>query len=344
MTTPAGQASGPMRVAIRLSSNLSAQTLLAAVRKADDLGIERCWFSDNPYERSALITIAAAAQTVSSMSLGAGVVSARARHPVVLAQDAAAVASYCQTPFTLGIGASVESHRSDLGLPAENNVELLTSRVGYLRSLLAGKPVSFSDSATRLVTLATAPQNVALYLGGHGPRLLELASKVADGVIFSMGATVPYLSAAVAITQRASAWREPTAAHFDRVAYVLFGGFGNRAELAARLRPVMSYYLRSRARNPHALSLFGESAGGSTIHELVRRLDAGAAPEHAIPADVIDEVAVWGNMPAALARLAELRDAGVTEVALAIGDWCPQIAEAIDEAASLARAWNETAT
>ena len=190
----------PLRIAIRLSSNLPAQTLLAAVSRADHLGIERCWFSDNPYERSALITIAAASQTIRRMSLGAGVVSARARHPVVLAQDTAAVASYCRTPFTLGIGAGVESHRSELALPAENNVELLSSRLGYLRKLLAGEPVSVGDG--RPVTLATAPEDVPIYLGGHGPRLLELASQMADGVIFSMGATVRYLSSAVAVTQR----------------------------------------------------------------------------------------------------------------------------------------------
>ena len=333
-----------MRIAIRLSSNLPAGTLMDAVRLADNRGIERCWFSDNPYERSALITISAAAQAVRTMSLGAGVVSARARHPVILAQDAAAVASYCRTPFTLGIGAGVESHRRELALPAENNVQLLSSRIGYVRKLLAGEPVSLADSGARPVLLATAPQDVPIFLGGHGPRLLELASQAADGVIFSMGATVRYLSAAAALTERASRQREPAAAQFDRVAYVLFGGFGERADLALRLRPVMSYYLRARASNRHALDLFGESAAGSTIHELVRRLDAGAAPEQVISDNVIDEVAIWGSMPDALARLAELRDAGVTEVALAIGDWSAEIGQAIAQAASLARAWNEMVT
>ena len=331
----------PLRIAIRLSSNLSAQTLLAAVGRADDLGIERCWLSDNPYERSALITIAAASQTVRQMSLGAGVVSARARHPVVLAQDAAAVASYCLTPFTLGIGAGVESHRSELGLPAENNIELLSSRLGYLRKLLAGEQVSIGDGDARPVTLATAPEDVSIYLGGHGPRLLELASQMADGVIFSIGGTVRYLSAAVAVTQQAAPTRELTLRPLDHVAYVLFGGFGERADLAVGLRPVMTYYLRARGRNRHTLGMFGESAGGSTIHELVKRMDAGESLHHVISEDVIDEVAVWGNVPDALTRLMELRDAGVTEVALAIGDWCGGIDAAIDQVAILAKAWNE---
>ena len=104
----------------------------------------------------------------------------------------------------------------------------------------------------------------------------------------------------------------------------------------------MTYYLRARARNRHTLGMFGESAGGSTVHELVKRLDTGESPAQVISEDVISEVAVWGNVPDALSRLTELRDAGVTEVALAIGDWCGGVDAAIDQAAMLAQAWNET--
>jgi 5,10-methylenetetrahydromethanopterin reductase len=325
-----------MRLSVRLSSNLPSATLLACAKAAKEVGVDRCWLSDNPYERSALITATAIGTSVPGLDVGVGTANARARHPVVLAQDAAAAASYLQDRLALGFGLGFEPQRVAMSLPRRSGLEILRESVLTVRSLLNGEEVRLSDAPdAQPISLAIEPHALPLLVGAVGPKTLALTGEVADGVIYSMGTTVPYLQEATRIALAAREAAGLPASSFDTVAYAIYGGNVSEQEAAERLRPVAGLFVREVLSTPGLLRMFqGCGYEQDQLEAMGRQLDEGADVANVIPMDLVNAITIWGDAERCAERLAAYEAAGVTEVALGLGGWCrglPDVVADVEE-------------
>jgi 5,10-methylenetetrahydromethanopterin reductase len=79
---------------------------------------------------------------------------------------------------------SARSERSGSTLPRVATVEAL---VGTCRSLLGGGPVSLPEGGEAQITWLERPLAVPIYAAASGPRMLDLAGRVADGVLLRSG-------------------------------------------------------------------------------------------------------------------------------------------------------------
>ncbi len=231
--------------------------LVEFIRRVEAAGLNGVGIHDHHHSgRDAYIVLALAAAQTGQLSLYPATSNPLTRHPLVLAALANSLAELApgRTMLTLGPGfLSVEA----AGLPRASQKTLRTA-VRQIQALLAGEAASFGEALTRL--RYPAGVRVPVLLLASGPKLIELAGEVADGVMMLVGlhpASVAAARAHLAAGAR-RAGRDP--AGLLEVLIVPFG-LGGREEVRRWPRgwfrpgqPWLAYPSRS---NLHWLRLAG---------------------------------------------------------------------------------------
>jgi phthiodiolone/phenolphthiodiolone dimycocerosates ketoreductase len=127
------------------------------------------------------------ARRVGRLHLGVAVTEPIRRHPVVLAQAALSLSHMARHPPILGIGSGEAENVVPYGLDFERPVARLEEALQVLRTCLDGPgPHDFEGQFYRLerATLDLRPGAAGaprIWVGAHGPRMLELAGRYGDG-------------------------------------------------------------------------------------------------------------------------------------------------------------------
>lgn len=159
-----------------------------------------------------MVVLALAGQHTSRIELGTAVMRTYPRHPADMAPSAITVGAATGGRFTLGIGPSHKpviegTFGYSFAHPLRHTEEYLTVLTGLLR----GETVRFKgvdiSATTRLLHPDPAP--VPVVVSALGPKMLELAGRLADGTFTWMTGpvtlaehTVPTISAAAAAAGR----------------------------------------------------------------------------------------------------------------------------------------------
>jgi phthiodiolone/phenolphthiodiolone dimycocerosates ketoreductase len=139
----------------------------------------------HPFEYQALLG-ALATRTV-NVRLAVGVTELLRRHPVVVAQSLVTLAHLARRRPILGIGAGERINTERFGLPFEAPVDRLAEGLEILRVCLeSDDPFAFTGRHFQLhdaALLLRPPHGRApeVWVGGRGPRMLELAGRFGDG-------------------------------------------------------------------------------------------------------------------------------------------------------------------
>jgi 5,10-methylenetetrahydromethanopterin reductase len=180
-------------IGIRIPPCAPAPELAAAAQRAERAGFGAAWFPDSQLLwRDVWVTLAAAAGATTGIQLGAAVTNFETRHPSVTASAIRTLQEIAPGRLAVGVGAGSSSIKH-IGTPPTRRSQL---RTGFdaLRALLAGDAYDFGSGAGRLRDAAGAPP---LYMAASGPRNLEFAGEVADGVMVLSGISEKLLTAAI---------------------------------------------------------------------------------------------------------------------------------------------------
>jgi 5,10-methylenetetrahydromethanopterin reductase len=154
-------------------------------REAEATGFDLLGVADSQSVfREAYVALAVAARETSRVRLGPLVTNPLTRHLVVTASAIASVDELSGGRAILGIG-SGDSAIYTLGAPPATLAGLEDSILALGR-LTGGEPL---DRGGRRWQVRRAARRVPVYLAAEGPRTLELAGRVADGVVVGLGLT-----------------------------------------------------------------------------------------------------------------------------------------------------------
>ena len=176
---------------MRLAASIPAlgKTLAGAVERvclAEGLGYESVWSIQTPAGRDTAMVMAAYASATSRIGIGTAVLPIQTRHPVAMAQMAATLDELSCGRFHLGIGVSHPRTVEEMWrLAPAPPLETIREYLSILRSSLHDGKVDFSGRhfAARLEYTVAARPRLPLLIGAVGPRMLELAGELADGVL-----------------------------------------------------------------------------------------------------------------------------------------------------------------
>ncbi len=166
--------------------------------RAEEVGFEHGLISDHFHPwlevqgQSPFVwaVIGAIGQATERIRLGTGVTCPMIRmHPALVAQAAATSAVLLPGRFFLGVGSGENLNEHVTGErwpPADVRLDMLAEAIEVIRTLWTGREVThrgdyYRVEDARLYTLPETPPD--LYVAAMGPRALELAGRVGDGLI-----------------------------------------------------------------------------------------------------------------------------------------------------------------
>lgn len=173
------------RVAVALPPEGPLTDLVELAVAAEGLGCRTVWVNDDRLQKDVFTVLAAIAQSTRDLRLGPGVTNPYSRHPALLATAIATLDELSGARAVLGLGAGGTNHRA-LGVERRAPATGVREAVTIIRGLLAGERVTVDDvmhaHAAQLDFVPPRP-DLPIYVGARGPKLLETAGALADGVI-----------------------------------------------------------------------------------------------------------------------------------------------------------------
>src|ERR1700735_3348852 len=122
--------------------------------------------------------------------VGTAVANAALRPPVLAAKTAAQLDQAADGRFVLGIGVGNPVMNGRFGIAPFRPLQMVEEYVAVVRAVLAGSPAGHAGGLFRtgMIPLDSPPgrADLPLYLCALGPRMLELAGRIADGVVLNL--------------------------------------------------------------------------------------------------------------------------------------------------------------
>jgi len=212
--------------------------------------------------RELYVALTLAALNTRQIRLGSLVTNPLTRHLVVTASAISSVDEVSGGRAMLGLG-SGDSAVYTLGAPPAT-LAGLEDAVLTLRRLTSGAPV---DRGGRRWQVHRSARRVPIYLAAEGPRTLELAGRLADGVIVGLGLTPEVIRLSLAAIERGARAAGRALADVD----VWWFAKANIAETReAAVRPI-AMALAASANHAFRFTLEGKGVPAD-LHERIRGL------------------------------------------------------------------------
>jgi 5,10-methylenetetrahydromethanopterin reductase len=154
------------------------------IANADELGFGGVWVADSQsIFRDAFMALTLFAEHTKHMELATGVTNIITRHPAVLAHSFATLDELSGGRAVLGIGVG-ESAVYNIGhKPAR--LKRIEEVIRVIRTLMGGETACFDGQD---IKVSWPPRTIPVVIACTGPRSLQMAGRIADGILFQVGA------------------------------------------------------------------------------------------------------------------------------------------------------------
>ena len=277
-----------MRFGLRFNSDSgSLREIVRRAQYAEQLGFDDLWYCQDLMKRDAWVALTAIATATRRVRLGTCIVNPFTSSPAEIAMRAASLHELSEGRFVLGLGPGDPPYLDWVGQRQTAPVKGLGEAIALIRALLAGQEVPtenkvFTGWHAQAQLRMPLPQTpIPIYIGGQGPRVLEMMGALGDGglpIVFPPE-TVDHVVDHI----RQGAQQAGRSLHgFDLAACVWWSVASTRRAAEDALRYLIAYY--------------GPSLRQETL-----------APIGLMPADFDDVRLAWhaGNMDAAMRGLDE---------------------------------------
>src|SRR5581483_7310271 len=178
-----------VRFGVTLQGVEPPRAFIQQVRSIEDAGFTHLWITDSSlHARYVYSYLTLAALNSTRLQLGTGVTHPFTRHPAINTNAIATLDEISGGRAIFGIGAG-DSPTIELGY-APAKIQVVREMIVLARRLMAGETVDFDGSAFRVHNGSLHfkfRDRVPIYIACSGPRMLELAGELADGVIVQCG-------------------------------------------------------------------------------------------------------------------------------------------------------------
>jgi 5,10-methylenetetrahydromethanopterin reductase len=179
--------------------------MVEASVEAEKCGFESVFIPEHYYDRDAPMVLGAVARATKKIRLATGVINPFTRYPSLIAMTVATLDELSNGRAILGLGSGGVIGSLEHGIPNEFKGQEFDYPLGHLREcvelirkiLESREGVSWEGRFYSLknvkLNFRTVQYRIPIYFGQQGPKMMELAGEIADGVIMTLCCTVPYV-------------------------------------------------------------------------------------------------------------------------------------------------------
>ncbi|HZW56970.1 MAG TPA: LLM class flavin-dependent oxidoreductase [Nitrososphaerales archaeon] len=299
----------------------SSGEMVDAALIAESSGFDTVLVPEHYYDREATTVVGAIARSTKRIRVGTGVINPYTRYPSLIAMTAATMDELSNGRAVLGLGSGGVIGSLEHGIPNEfvgqefsHPLAHLKEIVQVLRILLSGQSVTFEGDFYKLrdVKLHFKPvqDRIPIYFGQQGPKMMELAGQIADGVLITLCCTIPYVRDVISRIEQS----EEKA-----------GRKNSSVDYAARIITSMSHDERKAIRDakqlvgrvfihPGAKPVMDITGFSLDTQAMKRAVELGRSEEiyDLVPDDIVQMTTASGTKAQIVERVEEFRKAGVT--------------------------------
>ncbi len=303
---------GTPPVGLVLGSMIPPEDLPRTARLGEDLGFGELWFAEDYFFTGGISGATAALSATERIPVGLGIVSAVVRHPALLAMEISTIARMYPGRLLPGVGLGVPDWIRQMGLHPRSQLTAMRECITCVRRLLDGEEVTFEGQTFQFdrIKLTYPSERVPLYMGVIGPKMLDLASEIADGIVVSVLASPQYVAWARDLLAAGAARSGREARH--RVAcFVLFSVDADGRRAKESLREIAAFYLATMG--PNALTdVHGRS---EALAAMIQRGGPEAVGRE-LPEEWLDEFVIAGDPEECAEKIGRYLAAGADSVVL----------------------------
>jgi 5,10-methylenetetrahydromethanopterin reductase len=293
-----------------------ATEILRCARLAETAGFGSLWVLEDPFFRGAFSLATAVACQTESCRIGISVVNPYTRHPGLIAMEFATLDEISGGRAVLGIGAGTRFWIQDqLHLGWERPGRAIRETVELIRGLLRGEQLTYSGEIFRLTdaVLHFSPprSHPPIHLGVTGPKNLQLAGAIADGVILSTMSGPEYVRFAREQLRLGAERAGRTLEGFEVSAILPISISEDEKEAREAVKPLLAVLLGIGAFEATSPILRCVEFPETLLRQFTERFRQGEIPVELVTDQVIDSFAIAGSPAHCRKRMAEFVAAGV---------------------------------
>lgn len=306
-----------MKSGVALQGVYDPRVFEGYVSEIEDLGFDQLWITDSSlHSRNPYVYLTLAARCSTRLTLGTAVTNPVTRHPAVTAVAISSVDVVSDGRAILGIGAGDRPLLS-LGLKPAPLAQLEDS-VAAVRALWTGSSVTMEGHGFRLddahMRLETR-EDIPVYISASGPKTLELAGRIADGVILLCGLHPEGLQWALSHIDRGAEMAGRSAR--PHITVFAYGAVDDDEEAAiAAGRTIAGWF-------PQTAPVYCEMAGLSAdlVQEIREKYSGGEFQEATeasalLPLDFVRRMSLCGDVASARVHVRNMRELGIDAVSV----------------------------
>ncbi len=308
------------RVALYLQDKHDLRESIKYVQYAEQKGFEAVWQAESRLVRDAIVPMAAYAATSERIKVGSGVINNWTRNAAVIAATFLTLDDLAPNRILLGIGAWWDPLASKVGIQRRKPLQAMREVVTVVRRLLNMERVTFHGEFVHLTDVELdvvhgrrEPRHVPIYIGATGPKMLELAGEIADGVLLNYLVSPKYNEMAMERIQAGLKKSGRSLDEFDRPQLVVCSLDKDRKKALDNARKLVTQYL---GQQPHIMKASGVPQ--ELLDEINRVLTWPATEEQIeramelVPDDIVQMITASGTPEECRAKVREYIAAGAT--------------------------------
>ena len=309
-----------MRVALYLQDKHPIRDGIEYARRAEQRGFEAVWQAESRLVREATVPMAAFAASTQAIKIGSGVVNTWTRNTALLAATFVTLDDLAPGRVLLGLGAWWDPLAAKVGIRRRRPLQCMRETIEACRALFTLEEVSYEGEFVHLdgvridvVHGDTSARRIPILIGATGPKMLELAGELADGVVLNYMVSPGYNDMAMEHIAEGAARAGRAFADVDRPQLVVCSLDRDRSKALDEARFLLTQYL---GQQPHIMKASGVDA--SLIEEVNSIVDWPASHDQIekaaalVPDEVVQLVSAAGTYDECRTKVAEYVEHGAT--------------------------------
>lgn len=299
-------------IGVAFDGRNTIQAAREQAKAAEAAGVANLWVSSHLFLRDPFSSAAVILEATKRARITLMAVSPQVMHPVHIAMAAMTLEELAPGRVTLCMGTGAPGDLADAGVEAQRPLRMLTEAVESVRLLLSGEQAKYEGELIRLRgrRMAKPAKQVPIYLAASQPKALELAGRIADGVVLSTSSSVEFVRWSLDHIDRGAQGRR-----VGRAGLVYAYASDKVPEALGRFRRQLGITLRGQHHATN-LSLAGSKMDQAAMRDAMARED-WAAFETLVTDDTVRRHTACGTPDELRQRLEAYRAAGLDEIVLA---------------------------